>query len=45
MNFMAQARQPLHRIDPVWERISHEAQEAVRAEPLMGGLLHACILH
>ncbi|MEN8936171.1 serine O-acetyltransferase [Planktotalea arctica] len=42
---MAQARQPLHRIDPVWERISHEAQEAVRAEPLMGGLLHACILH
>lgn len=32
-------------VDPLWDRITREAQEAVRAEPLMGGLVHACILH
>jgi len=32
-------------VDPVWDRITDEAQEAVREEPLMGGLVHACILH
>ncbi len=32
-------------VDPVWDRITEEAQEAVRKEPLMGGLVHACILH
>ncbi|MCV6586314.1 MAG: serine O-acetyltransferase [Marinibacterium sp.] len=32
-------------VDPVWDRIKHEAEEAVRTEPLMGGLIHACILH
>ena len=32
-------------VDPVWDRITDEAQEAVRTEPLMGGLVHACILH
>lgn len=42
---MAQAPKTLHRIDPVWEQITDEAQSAVRSEPLMGGLLHACVLH
>lgn len=42
---MAQERKPLHHIAPVWDRITQEAQRAVLAEPLMGGLLHACILH
>jgi serine O-acetyltransferase len=42
---MAQAPNPLRSIDPVWDRITTEATEAVRDEPLMGGLLHACILH
>ncbi|MGB7316968.1 MAG: serine O-acetyltransferase [Planktotalea sp.] len=42
---MSQARKPLHRVDPVWDRISQEAQRAVLDEPLMGGLIHACILH
>ena len=42
---MAQVDSPLHSIDPVWDRISHEAADAVQAEPLMGGLLHACVLH
>jgi len=32
-------------VDPVWGRITQEAHEAVRSEPLMGGLVHACILH
>lgn len=42
---MAQVRKPLHSVDPVWGRITQEAEDAVQAEPLMGGLLHACILH
>ncbi|NRB36493.1 MAG: serine O-acetyltransferase [Rhodobacteraceae bacterium] len=32
-------------VDPVWDRITGEAQEAVATEPLMGGLIHACILN
>jgi len=32
-------------VDPLWDRITREAEEAVRNEPLMGGLVHACILH
>ena len=42
---MAQTRNKLAEIDPVWQRITHEAREAVEGEPLLGGLLHACILH
>jgi serine O-acetyltransferase len=33
------------KIDPVWERICREAQEAVSAEPLLGGVLHTNVLH
>lgn len=32
-------------IDPVWDRITAEAEEAVGREPLMGGLVHSCVLH
>lgn len=32
-------------VDPVWERILEEAREAVAQEPLIGGFVHACILH
>lgn len=42
---MAQTQKALRQVDPVWDRISREAQDAVRNEPLMGGLVHACILH
>lgn len=42
---MVQARNPLLSVDPVWDRITKEAQTAVTNEPMMGGLLHACILH
>ena len=42
---MAKTRTRLAEIDPVWTRITREAEEAVQHEPLLGGLVHACILH
>ena len=42
---MARADVNLREIDPVWHRILGEAEEAIRAEPLMGGLVHASVLH
>ena len=42
---MAKTRTHLAELDPVWSRITREAEEAVRDEPLLGGLVHACILH
>lgn len=42
---MTDTAQDLHQIDPVWSRIRGEAEVAVREEPLMGGVLHASILH
>ena len=32
-------------IDPIWDQISEEARRAVAEEPLIGGFVHACILH
>ena len=42
---MGKKKQVLEALDPVWERIQTEAKEAVEKEPLLGGSLHACILH
>jgi len=42
---MAKTRTQLAELDPVWTRINREAEEAVQNEPLLGGLVHACILH
>ncbi|HHL22100.1 MAG TPA: serine O-acetyltransferase [Aliiroseovarius sp.] len=42
---MAETRAKLQEVDPVWSRITREAQEAVTAEPMLGGFVHACILH
>ena len=42
---MGKKKQVLEAVDPVWERIQTEAKEAVEKEPLLGGSLHACILH
>ena len=42
---MGKKKQLLDAIDPVWERIQIEAKAAVQKEPLLGGSLHACILH
>lgn len=32
-------------VDPVWDRIRTESEDAVRQEPLLGGLVHGSILH
>ncbi|OED47574.1 serine O-acetyltransferase [Leisingera sp. S232] len=42
---MAKTQQAVTPVDPVWSRITREAEEAVATQPLMGGLIHACILH
>jgi serine O-acetyltransferase len=42
---MAKTRKALRAVDPVWTRISQEARDAVREEPLLGGLIHSSILH
>jgi serine O-acetyltransferase len=45
IKIMAETRRNIAPVDPAWDRITKEAREAVRVEPLMGGLIHACILH
>ena len=35
---MAETRMKMAAIDPVWQRIGEEAVEAIRSEPLLGGL-------
>jgi len=42
---MTKTRAQLANLDPVWSRIIDEARAAVRDEPLLGGLVHSCILH
>jgi len=42
---MAETRTKLSELDPVWDRISREARAAVADEPLLSGLVHACVLH
>ncbi|EAP80531.1 serine O-acetyltransferase [Sulfitobacter sp. NAS-14.1] len=42
---MANARTNIATVDPVWDQIHTEAQNAVRDEPLIGGFVHATILH
>lgn len=32
-------------LDPVWAQVRREAEEAIRAEPLLGGVIHSSILH
>lgn len=42
---MATLKKTLRSVDPLWDRIRDEAQEAVQAEPLLGGLIHSSLLH
>ena len=42
---MVQTHSNITQVDPVWDRITQEARQAVADEPLMGGFIHACILH
>lgn len=42
---MGKTREKLASVDPVWEQIRQESLVAVSDEPLLGGLVHACVLH
>ena len=42
---MVDIRTDIRSVDPVWEQIQDEARQAVLDEPLVGGFVHACILH
>ena len=42
---MAETRAKIAELDPVWGRITLEAEDVVSSEPLLGGLVHYSILH
>ncbi|MBF9044844.1 serine O-acetyltransferase [Rhodobacterales bacterium HKCCE4037] len=42
---MARTQSHVSELDPVWRRITDEASTAIADEPLLGGLVHACVLH
>ncbi|OZB20270.1 MAG: serine O-acetyltransferase [Rhodobacterales bacterium 34-62-10] len=42
---MPKTQTKLAQIDPVWNRILTEAHEAVKNEPMLGGLIHSSVLH
>ncbi len=42
---MAKPNLNLAHVDPVWDRICQEAENAILEEPLMGSLLHQGVLH
>jgi serine O-acetyltransferase len=42
---MANPRSKITSVDPVWDQIKDDAQKAVVQEPLIGGFVHATILH
>jgi serine O-acetyltransferase len=42
---MTEFRTNIASIDPIWDQITEEARQAVADEPLIGGFVHACILH
>ncbi len=42
---MFEASAKMTELDPVWDRIRRESEEIVANEPLLGGMVHSCILH
>ncbi|MGH1465759.1 MAG: serine O-acetyltransferase [Cognatishimia sp.] len=42
---MAERHPRIAELDPVWDQILREGQEALQEEPLLGGLVHSSILH
>jgi serine O-acetyltransferase len=42
---MATPHSKITSVDPVWDQIKSDAQKAVMQEPLIGGFVHAAILH
>jgi len=45
VGYMAEVKSRVSTLDPVWQRVCEEATDAVRAEPLLGGLIHSGLLH
>ncbi len=42
---MAREMPRLTPLDPVWDRIKQDAHHAINDEPLIGGMVHAAVLH
>ena len=42
---MPKTQTKLAQIDPVWSRIITEAEQAVKDDPMLGGLVHSSVLH
>ncbi|UYV38837.1 serine O-acetyltransferase [Rhodobacteraceae bacterium D3-12] len=42
---MAETREKLAELDPVWAQLVKEAEAAVKDEPLLGGLVHSSVLY
>ncbi len=42
---MAETQNKLSTVDPVWTQIRQEGLDALKHEPLLGGLIHASVLH
>ena len=42
---MVSTKRKISSVDPVWDQITAEARQAALDEPLIGGFVHACILH
>ena len=42
---MVMTREKLTEVDPVWAQIVTEAEQAVKDEPLLGGLIHSSVLY
>ena len=42
---MLETKFKVSQVDPVWQRVREEAQETIRTEPLLGGLVHSSLLH
>ncbi len=42
---MVETKPKVATVDPVWRRVCEEAVEAIRNEPLLGGLIHSGLLH
>ena len=42
---MAETKAKLTTVDPVWSRVCDEAFAMIKAEPLLGGLVHSSLLH
>ena len=42
---MAELKKKLVQVDPVWRRVSDEAEAAIKDDPLLGGMIHSSLLH